>query len=247
MDNFEVEDNELDQYLHSNSHSAGGRGSGLPPPPPYIPSNPTSSPSVAAAQAWASAYKMSSTASGQLQRMAQSGGPGGPQPGAGADTPGSPGNTGTTAGAGDMGHHPHTGATPTAIHHTNIPNNESYQQQQQDSEDHSPHSIKMEQSGLAAHFARDKYAFEMQANASRFPFASLNPDGNDMDYGSSPEAAGQYYAQSSAMYSATGPVSPYQCMASGIRSLYPTPATATPQVAVSPINAATQWDRFARP
>ena len=54
MDNFEVEDNELDQYLHSNSHSAGGRGSGLPPPPPYIPSNPTSSLSVAAAQAWAS-------------------------------------------------------------------------------------------------------------------------------------------------------------------------------------------------
>ena len=247
MDNFEVEGNELDQYLHSNSHSAGGRGSGLPPPPPYIPSNSTSSPSLAAAQAWAT-YKMSSTASGQLQRMAQTGGPGGgPQPGAGADTPGSPGNTSATAGTGDIGHHPHTGTTPTAIHHTNIPNSESYQQQQQDSEDNSPHSIKMEQSGLSVHFARDKYAFDMQANTSRFPFASLNPEGNDMDYGLSPDAAGQYYAQSSAMYSATGPVSPYQCMASGIRSLYPNPATATPQVAVSPINTATQWDRFTRP
>ena len=253
MDNFEVEDNELDQYLHSNSHTAGGRGSGLPPPPPYIPSNPTSSPSVAAAQAWASAYKMSSTASGQLQRMAQSGEP---QPGGGVSGDGTPGSpTGNTAagGGGDMGvhhhtRHPHTGATPTAIHHTNIPNNESYQrQQQQDSEDNSPHSIKMEQSGLSSHFTRDKYAFEMQGNTSRFPFASLSAEGSDMDYGSSSEAAGQYYAQSSAMYSATSPVSPYQCMASGIRSLYQTPGSATPQVAVSPINAATQWDRFARP
>ena len=250
MDNFEVEDNELDQYLHSNS--AGGRGSGLPPPPPYIPSNPTSSPSVAAAQAWASAYKMSPTAADQLQRMAQSGGPSG-TPGGSGKTPESPtgSNTGGEADIGGAHHHirhPHTGTAPTNTHHTNISNSESYQQQQQqDNEDNSPHSIKMEQAGFSAHFARDKYAFEMQANASRFPFASLSAEAAEMDYGPNSEAAGQYYAQSSAMYSATSPVSPYQCMASGIRSLYQTPGSATPQVAVSPINAATQWDRFTRP
>ncbi len=99
----------------------------------------------------------------------------------------------------------------------------------------------MEQSGLAAHFARDKYAFDMQ---SRFPFSSLAAEGSDMDYATS-DATGQYYAaqSSAAMYSATN----YQCMASGIRTLYPTPGGTASQVAVSPISAATQWDRFGRP
>ncbi len=255
-----MEDTELDQYLHS---TGAGRGSGLPPPPPYIPSNPTSSPSVAAAHAWASAYKIGgSTASGQLQRMAQSGsgnnggGPQGQPQGQPESncTPGSPNNNpgtaNTSGGSGSEVHH--TGNTSTGLHHhnSNIPNSDSYatHHQQGDTDDTSPHSIKMEQSGLSAHFSRgaDKYAFDMQ---TRFPFSSLTAESSDMDYVSSSDAAGQYYAQSSAaMYSAAAanPVS-YQCMASGIRSLYPTPGGSTPQVAVSPINAATQWDRFTRP
>ena len=222
MENFE--DNELDQYLHSNPGAP--RISGLPPPPPYM-NNCTA---VSTAPTWPAAYKLSSSASGHLQRIASS-----------------------TVGAGQPGSlSPNTDLHSNSLQHGM---SQATQQQQQagttgsisdgyqsGGSDASPHSVKIEHSPP---LAATKFPYDMQT--SRFPFSSLGTvDNSEVDYSSTDSS--QFYGQNAGMYPTAAPT--YQCMASaaGLRGLYaPGDTRSTPQMTVPPINANAQWDRFSRP
>ena len=263
IDNFE--ESELDQYLPPNSHHhgvRGGPGVGQQPPPPYVPNQPVSNTS-APTSTWATPYRMSTpSASNQLQRMASTSS----SHSTGNSSPISPGNTSSNTNNNTNNNTSNTSHDLHPLHNSNMadspygPHSSGHGHSQQSpttssddtsatssypGEHHSP-PVKMEHShGLQipdfrSQLEQNRFSYELHQPR----FYALSPqEGQDMDvYGpGSDQAAAQYYAQSSAMYSPAPP--PYQCMTAGLRSIYPTGTSGT----VPPINANSQWDRYGRP
>ena len=246
----QFEDSELDQYLPPNGHPHSGQhGRGQPmgthPPPPYAPNQQTSN--TTTAPTWANTYRMStSSASGQLQRMAStssshSNGTGSPiSPASNHELHGSIHSTNGSMQNDNPYGHSHTHAHTQSSGSDNCSN-------KYPGEQHSP-PVKMEQTPPMSvpdfRSPTEHHKFTYEHLQPRFSFTLQHQEDQDMDgFVSEPSAAvaAQYYAQSSAMYSPAPP--PYQCVAPGLRSLYPAGTTGT----VPPVNANSQWERYGRP
>ncbi len=235
MEGFD--DGELDQYLPPNSHPAMSRAGGVPPPPPYAQQPPVAQVPTTTTASWANAYRLAS-ASGHLQRMASVGGShssGSPQMSPNSDLHSN--NNGSLHNNGNI---------PTNHHSDDYQNNNSSNSDRfADSPPHnSQQGVKMEESHLVSPYQRDNTKFaHFELSQGRFGFPPLAENHNVNDYSTNSDATSQYYAQSSAMYSSAPP--PYQCMAPGLRSLYPGAGSQT--IPVPPITANGQWDRYGRP